>query len=286
MALTTALTRRVGIAHPIVQAPMAGGGDTPALAAAGSEAGGLSPEQIADAAAKVRALTPRPFGINLFTPTPIAPLPEWSAAARALAGYHAELGLPPPQLGDHGVPDFDAQLAAALDSEAGAISFVFGIPDAAALAAVKARGRVLIGTATTVAEARQWERAGADLIVAQGAEAGGHRGSFAVPFEQGLVGTLALVPQVVDAVRLPVLAAGGVMDGRGLAAALMLGAAGVQMGPASAPPIARPCRRAPTTPRASPWPSPDAPRAVSPTACSTIWPGGPRRSCPFPGRTR
>jgi nitronate monooxygenase len=127
---------------------------------------------------------------------------------------------------------FDQQVAAALDSGAAAISFIFEIPSAEVIEAAKARGILLLGTATTVEEAVAWERAGADMLIAQGGEAGGHRGSFLAPFDAGQIGTLALVPQVVDAVRLPVLAAGGIMDGRGLAAALALGAAGVQMGTA------------------------------------------------------
>jgi nitronate monooxygenase len=131
------------------------------------------------------------------------------------------------------VPDpFEAQLQAVLEVAPKVFSFTFGVPSGSALAAVKARGILSVGTATTVAEARQLEAMSVDAVVAQGAEAGGHRGTFAGPIEAALVGTLALVPQVVDAVRVPVIAAGGIMDGRGIVAARALGAAGVQMGTA------------------------------------------------------
>ena len=241
MPLRTALTRHLGIDLPIVQAPMAGGSDTPELVAAVGEAGGigfmgaayLSPEQISAFADAVRARSRRPFGINLFAPTPVPPRPANNASARnAIASYHLELDLTPPVLPDKLMLSFDQQVAAALDSGAAAISFIFEIPAAEVLDAIKARHILLLGTATTVEEAIAWERAGADMLIAQGGEAGGHRGSFLAPFEAGVIGTMALVPQIVDAVRVPVLAAGGIMDGRGLAAALALGAAGVQMGTA------------------------------------------------------
>jgi nitronate monooxygenase len=127
---------------------------------------------------------------------------------------------------------FEAQFMAALDSGAAIFSFTFGLLPASAIAAIKQRGMFLIGTATTVAEAVALEQAGVDAVVTQGSEAGGHRGTFATTFETGMVGTLALVPQVVDAVAVPVIASGGIMDGRGIAAALALGAAAVQMGTA------------------------------------------------------
>ena len=127
---------------------------------------------------------------------------------------------------------FPAQLAAALESGASVFSFTFGMLPAAAVEAVKRRGMFLAGTATTVEEAIALEKAGVDAVVAQGSEAGGHRGSFAGDFESSMVGTIALVPQIADAVRIPVIASGGIMDGRGIAAALALGAGAVQMGTA------------------------------------------------------
>jgi nitronate monooxygenase len=140
--------------------------------------------------------------------------------------------LPAPALPASAGYSFDEQLAAALESGAWVFSFTFGVLAAGTIAAIKARGLFLIGTATTVAEAVALEQAGVDAVVAQGSEAGGHRGTFVGAFETGMVGTIALVPQMVDAVRVPVIASGGIMDGRGIAAALALGASAVQMGTA------------------------------------------------------
>lgn len=246
MSLATALTTRLGLAHPIIQAPMAGGGDTPALVAAVCEAGGLgsigavylSPQQIVEICAAVRALTKRPFGINLFVPD--APVPagvDPTTAVTRVTPFFEELELPRPGAPAPPVRDFDAQLDAALDGGASIFSFTFGMLPPAARQKVKDRGVLAAGTATTVDEAIELERAGIDIVVAQGSEAGGHRGTFAGPgddglFEAGMIGTLALVPQIVDAVRVPVIASGGIMDGRGIAAVLALGAAAAQLGTA------------------------------------------------------
>jgi nitronate monooxygenase len=241
MAIRTALTARLDLRHPIVQAPMAGGGDTPALVAAVCEAGALgsigaaylTPQQIADAARAVRERTRRPFGINLFAPVARAEAPaDLRAAVDRVAPYFRELGLPPPATPAWPGDTFAELFPAALESGAAVFSFTFGVPPAAAIEAAKARGMFLAGTATTVDEAIALERAGVDAIVAQGAEAGGHRGSFAADFESSLIGTIALVPQIVDAVKVPVIASGGIMDGRGIAAALALGAGGAQLGTA------------------------------------------------------
>lgn len=241
MPIRTTLTERLGFTHPILQAPLAGGGDTPALVAAVGEAGGLgfigaaylSPARIGETAADVRARTKRPFGINLFAPSSAAASPRDSGAVIAkVAPFYAELGLPPPTAPTVPAQMFDEQLRAALESGASAFSFTFGVLPPDAITAIKARGMMLMGTATTVEEAVLLERAGVDAVVLQGSEAGGHRGTFATSFEQGMIGTLALVPQAADAVKVPVVASGGIMDGRGIAAALALGAAGVQMGTA------------------------------------------------------
>jgi nitronate monooxygenase len=231
----------LGCELPILQAPMAGGGDTPQLVAAVANAGGfgfigaayLDAEQIAAAARAVRALTSRPFGINLFAPTPAVEGASVDAALERLAPYYRELATSPPSRPAPSPREaFAGQAAAALDSGAAVLSFTFGLLPGDIVAQARARGITLIGTATTVAEAHALERAGIDAIVAQGSESGGHRGTFLGDFAAAQVGTIALVPQVVDAVAVPVIASGGIMDGRGIAAALVLGAGGVQLGTA------------------------------------------------------
>jgi nitronate monooxygenase len=227
--------------YPIFQAPLAGGGDTPALVAAVCEAGGLgfigaaylTPEQIGEAARKVQTQTSRPFGINLFAPVPMPDPPENpQPALERVAPFFAELGLEPPVVPAPARDSFNQQLIAALESGAAVFSFTVGILPKSAIDAIKRRGMFLIGTATTVEEAILLEKAGVDAIVTQGSEAGGHRATFGADFDAGLVGTISLVPQVVDAVTVPVIASGGIMDGRGIAAALSLGASAVQLGTA------------------------------------------------------
>lgn len=241
MSIATALTRCLNLAHPIIQAPLAGGGDTPELVAAASNAGALgfigaaysTPDQIIAAASAVAGLTSRPFGINLFAPLSVRF--AWQDPTPTLARlkpYFAELGLPAPSVPQSTGASFDEQLAAALETGATIFSFTFGVLPASAVQAIKARSMFLIGTATTVEEAIALEKSGVDAIVAQGSEAGGHRGSFACDFASGMVGSISLVPQVVDSVGVPVIASGGIMDGRGIVAALALGASAVQMGTA------------------------------------------------------
>ncbi len=241
MSVRTVLTRRLGIAHPIFQAPLAGGGDTPALVAAVSEAGALgfigaaylSPDDIVEAGRAVRARTEKPFGVNLFAPVAApAKIDRAQDAIDRVTPFFAALGLAPPQPPSLPGHSFDDQFAAALEAGASIFSFTFGSLPPGMVAAARDRGLLVAGTATTVDEAVALERAGVDAIVLQGSEAGGHRGTFAVPFEAGLVGTIALVPQAADAVSVPVIASGGIMDGRGIAAALALGATAVQMGSA------------------------------------------------------
>lgn len=241
--MRTSLAERLGIDHPIMQAPMAGGAATPELVCAVSNSGALgfiaaaylAPDQIEETARRVRARTSKPFGINLFSPIEHDVMPtDTRPALDLLAGYHRELGLPAPEIPSRTIQPFDDQLAAALESGASVFSFTFGLLPAAAMESVKARGLFVIGTATTVDEAIALERAGCDAIVAQGSEAGAHRGTFGDrgAFETSMIGTMALVPQIVDSVRIPVIASGGIMDGRGIAAAHVLGAEAVQMGTA------------------------------------------------------
>lgn len=224
---------------PIVLAPMGGAG-TVALSAAVSNARGfaihpcayLEPARIASDLAELAAATSRPFGVNLFIERQPYTADE-AAIARAharLGAYRAELDLAQPAVAARPPEMYAAQIEAVLAARPAVFSFTFGIPDEATLARFRRAGIFTLGTATTVAEARPLAAAGVDGIVAQGAEAGAHRGTFLAPAEASLVGTLALVPQVVDATRLPVIAAGGIGDGRGIAAALALGAVAAALG--------------------------------------------------------
>ncbi len=244
MQLDNSFMQRLALRHPIIQAPMAGGGDTPELVAAVCEAGALgfiggaylTPSQLREVVREVRVRTSRPFGINLFAPLPVSnELSDPRLALERVTPFYVELGLTPPALSTISTVQplpFDEQLSAALASGASAFSFTFGILPPYVIDAIKARGMFLIGTATTVEEAKALQKAGVDAVVAQGSEAGGHRGTFLGGFEGALVGTMALVPQVVDAVKVPVIASGGIMDGRGIGAAFALGASAVQMGTA------------------------------------------------------
>lgn len=225
---------------PIVQAPMVGA-SLDALTVAVSEAGAmgalaaaaLAPADIGPMIDSVRARTGRPFAVNLFSGPRANPGPgEVDAAIARLAPWYAELGLDPPESPNAFAPDFEGQFAALVAAAPPVATFTFGLLKAGRVQALQAAGVLVVGTATTVAEARAWAEAGADGICAQGFEAGGHRGHFLADIEGSLVGTLALVSTIRAAVDLPVIAAGGIMDGRGVAAALALGASAVQMGTA------------------------------------------------------
>lgn len=236
------LCELLGIEIPIVQAPMAGSA-TPDLASAVSNAGalgslgcGASPlPDVRDAVASLRNRTNRPFNLNFFVGE--APRTDERVLQRTrerLRPWYDALGAgePPlrvPALG----PLFDGErLKLVLELKPAVVSFHFGCPDGAAVRTLKAAGIRLLSSATSVREAEALEAAGIDAIIAQGWEAGGHRGSHKPSAPADGVGTLALTPQVADAVGVPVIAAGGIGDGRGIAAAFALGAAGVQMGTA------------------------------------------------------
>lgn len=222
-------------------APMAGEAAAAPLVAAVCEAGGmgwlggayLAPERLAAVVDEIRARTAQPFGVNLFCPQPWARDAEREAAfAELLAPWHVAHGLPPPAVPERVEEDFEAQLAVLVARRVPWVGFTFGDPGPARVAALHAAGLRVAGTATNVTEARALAASGCDAVVAQGAEAGGHRGSFAAKRDPALVGTLALVPQVVDTVPVPVVAAGGVADARGVAAVQALGASAVAVGTA------------------------------------------------------
>jgi nitronate monooxygenase len=236
----------LGIEHPIVLSPMAGIG-TPALAAAVCEEGGLGsigcgplpPAVAAETIQALRRLTKRPINVNFFCHVRATIDANRDLAWRErLAPYYRELGLDPdapPPVTD--IPPFGNELCAIVENaRPEVVSFHFGLPERALLRRVKAAGCRVLSSATTVEEALWLEAHGADAIIAQGFEAGGHRGTFlATDVNRAMAtqtGTLALVPQIVDAVDVPVIAAGGIADGRGIAAALALGAAAVQIGTA------------------------------------------------------
>jgi nitronate monooxygenase len=230
------------IEQPILQAPMAGSASS-ALAIAVASAGGLGSlacallrhETARNEIAAFRSATARPLNLNFFCHTPPVPDGDRERAWRhRLAPYYAEHGIDPdaPIAAAARAP-FDATWLGLVDDlRPEVVSFHFGLPEPVLLAAVKATGAVVLSTATTVAEARWLEARGCDAIIAQGAEAGGHRGMFLTADAATQVGTFALVRQIALAVRVPVIAAGGIGDARAIAAALTLGASAVQLGTA------------------------------------------------------
>jgi nitronate monooxygenase len=241
----TEITKRLGITYPIIQGPLGGGISSPKLVAAVSNAGGLgsygannlTPAQIKEVAADIRAHTTKPFAINLWVDEGAPPKPSrqmLTATFAWFAPYYRELGIYEPDLPDSFGQDYRAQSEAVLAAKPRVFSFVFGIPSSEILRECRAQSILTIGTATTVDEARALDEAGVNAIVASGFEAGGHRGSFLRPPEDCLMGTLALIPQVAEVVKVPVIAAGGIADARGIVAALALGAQAAQIGTAFA----------------------------------------------------
>jgi nitronate monooxygenase len=233
----SAFCERFGLRVPLMLGPMAGV-PAPALSVAVAQAGGLGscgallmpPQAMREWAAQVRAATAGAFQINLWIPDP--PAPRDAAAEAAQRGFLGEWGPPvDPGAGDARPPDFEAQCEALLEIRPPVVSSVMGLYPASFVRRLKEAGVHWFAHVSTVAEARAAEAAGADAIVAQGMEAGGHRGCFdAALAEAQQVGLMALLPAVVDAVQLPVVATGGIGDARGVAAAFALGASAVQVG--------------------------------------------------------
>ncbi|CAN7399104.1 NAD(P)H-dependent flavin oxidoreductase [Rossellomorea sp. LjRoot5] len=235
------VTKSLCTKYPIIQAGMAGGVTTPALVASVSNSGGLgtigagymSVTDLNESIKQVKKQTNLPFGVNCFIPE----APEYSEEQlnhmqKLLKPFKEELNLF--NEGQFALKqiDLERQIETIIKERVPVCSFTFGIPPKEIMKELKKEGIKVIGTATTVEEALINQESGVDLIVAQGSEAGGHRGTFIGTYDESMIGTFSLIPQVVDAVGVPVIAAGGVMDGRGVIAALALGAKGVQMGTA------------------------------------------------------
>lgn len=235
-------SRLVGIDVPIVLGPF-GGVSSVALAAAVSNAGGLgsiglygyAPDRIRATAAALGSATSRPINLNLWWPVGDeveSDAVDWQTEYDAVAPIYADMGIQVPQQPASFMPALADQIAAVLEARPRVVSFVFGVPDSATIRAFHDADTLVIGTATNVPEAILLANAGVDAIVATGSEAGGHRVTFVGRAEDSLNGIFTLVPQIVDEVDVPVIAAGGIADRRGVAAAMALGASAVQVGTA------------------------------------------------------
>ena len=246
MKLSTPLSAKLGLASPIIQAPMAGGPSSQELVAACSAAGVLGsfgfaytqPDEMKKQSAWVRAKTGRPFGINLFTSAQPSQIDAGSqrGALEAVAGYYRELGLPVPEpVNAPYAPDLEAQLDAIAEIRPRVFTVHLNDLNEKRIKEFITLDILVGGSATCVAEAQRLESLGFDFVIAQGGEAGGHRGSYLRDPYQSLTGTLALVRLVARSIRLPVVAAGGIMDGAGIAAVLALGAQAAQLGTAFIP---------------------------------------------------
>lgn len=244
--LKNKMTELLKIEYPIIQAPMAGGVTTSKLISEVSNSGGLgmigagymNPIQLREQIREVKQLTSNPFGVNLFVPNEFHVTEnEMKTANEFLHPIRQQLNLP--QKDNYEIPNFSdiletfmEQIKVVIEEKLPVCTFTFGIPSKEVMAELKQANIILMGTATTVEEAVENEKAGMDLVVVQGSEAGGHRGSFINIGQESLVGLMSLIPQVVDNISIPVIAAGGIMDSRGLMASICLGAKGVQMGTA------------------------------------------------------
>lgn len=239
LSLKTEVCHLFGIEFPIIQAGMAGGPATSELAAAVSNAGGLGtlgaayldPEALRQAIAEVKAVTEKPFAVNIFTSKEQDDFSRIEEVQKALEPFRKELGIEKPIISNSA--DWSRQqFEICLEMGVPVISTAFGLLETEQAEAARSAGMKIIAMATTVEEAEMAERSGVDAVVAQGSEAGGHRGTFSLKHhpDGAQIGTMSLVPQIVDAIKIPVIAAGGITDGRGLAAALALGAGAVQIG--------------------------------------------------------
>lgn len=230
----------VGVNYPLVQGPMNGASPVE-LVTAVSNAGALgsfaasflSPQKIVESVGLIRSGTRNSFNVNLFIlDQPVASDIDLSLAQERLAGFREKLGLSPSVAPTKFAENFRDQVAAVLEVAPPVVSFTFGLLDKGTIAQFQRAGCVVVGTATTVAESLAWEEQGADMVCVSGSEAGGHRASFLGDYMQSCVGLMTLVPQVVAAVKVPVIAAGGIMNGRGIGAALLLEAQAAQLGTA------------------------------------------------------
>lgn len=243
LKLHNQLTELLQITYPIIQAPMAGGITTSKLVAAVSNAGGLgmigagymSPDEIRIQLKEIRRNTKHPFGINLFIPQKFS-LKNIENATSFLKPIKARLNVTDENklfpTEEQYLENFNEQVKLVIEEKIPVCSFTFGLPSKEIVSLLKEASVIVIGTATTVEEALGIEKLGMDAIVLQGSEAGGHRGSFLGECQESLIGLMSLIPQTADVVTIPLIAAGGIMDARGIAAAMCLGAKGVQMGTA------------------------------------------------------
>jgi nitronate monooxygenase len=235
----TKITESLKLKFPIIQAPMAGGITTPELVAAVSNAGGLgslgggymTPDELKIAVQKIKQLTKNPFAVNLFIPEKYhADSDKIDQARHTVQMSCPELNFVIPPINPPYAPSFDAQMQVILEEKIPIFSFTFGIPSENWLEKLRKQNIFLIGTATSLEEAKCLERKGIDAIVAQGSEAGGHRGTFIGKAENSLIDLESLTAELVENIHIPIIAAGGIMNANGIAKALKLGATAVQMG--------------------------------------------------------
>lgn len=235
------LTKLLGVDYPIIQAPMAGGVTNSRFVSSVSNAGALGmigagymqPDELRLLIREIKALTTRTFGVNLFIPEQLKiSNEEIIEANEILQPFRNKLGIKSDLPTYENDSTFQEKLKIITEEKVPMCSFTFGVPTGDAIRQLKKHNIIVIGTATTVNEAVINENMGMDAVVVQGSEAGGHRGTFAKDAKESLIGLMALVPQVVDHVTIPVIASGGVMDGRGVIASMFLGAEAVQMGTA------------------------------------------------------